>query len=783
MGGIDRAEPPGSATMSQIETPEPPDSTEIPGPPPPPPEPPLIAYRAALKKYDGSRLVEIHAALGGADLGGKPTRLPEAIADRLAESRTAERMVGGLGHGPRVALGLFALTETAAWPAAGLGLGLACLGVEAEAAIRRLLELGLVAVKVGDSLEAVYDYDRAIGLQAAQATLYAHPSALNAARTMLPEGEGPPAVESVRQVREADGLEPILRLAAVWQRIEEGPIRQTQHGTFFKRDRERLEDDPVLAGPIADAIEPLPDMALLWIALARGVGLVVPEEGSDRLIAAPPDFWAENAVHLPQMVATRWLALRDWHEQAGMRQEGSPVDLAVPFLRASVLTWLAARPEPGWTAVDDLAGHLDALAPGWHRPLLSDPGTIRAAGGREALDAIVLGSAYQLGLVRSAEEVPGGRRVVQLTPLGRYSLALGPPPPPRPTFDHFLFIQPNFEVIAYRQGLTPTLIGQFSRFARWSQVGAALELKLTPESVYRGLEGGLTTDAMLERLGRHSSRPLPAGVAEALRTWAGRRDRVTYYGSATLVEFASPEELEAALLLFPESRKAAPVRITDRLLLVEDEASIPFNRFRMAGSRDYRRPAETCVDVEGDGVGLSLDLGRSDLLVDAELARFADELPNRQRPDGASTPRRRFVVTPGSLARAAENGMTPAQMARWFEQRTGEEVPAAVRLLLHAAGPGVGPFPIRRPLVLTTPTADLLDGLLQHPRTGEFLDERLGPTTAIIPDDAIDGLRQALVELGLALGDPGSSPTPPQSGQPDAREGRPPKPATRPKRS
>ena len=154
--------------------------------------------------------------------------------------------------------------------------------------------------------------------------------------------------------------------------------------------------------------------------------------------------------------------------------------------------------------------------------------------------------------------------------------------------------------------MTSSLIGQFSRFARWSQVGAALELKLTPESIYRGLEGGLTTEAMLDRLGKHSSRPLPAGVAEALRTWASRRDRVTYHGSATLVEFASPEELEAAFAPVPESGegRVPPVRITDRLLLVEDEASIPFTRFRMAGSRDYRRPAETCVDVEGDGVTL-----------------------------------------------------------------------------------------------------------------------------------------------------------------------------------
>src|SRR6185312_15767660 len=135
--------------------------------------------------------------------------------------------------------------------------------------------------------------------------------------------------------------------------------------------------------------------------------------------------------------------------------------------------------------------------------------------------------------------------------------------------------------------------------------------------------------------------------------------------------------------LWPETGRVAPVRITDRLLLVEDEGSIPFSRFRMAGSRDYRRPAEACVDVEYDGVTLSLDLGRSDLLVDAELVRFADERVSQPRPD----------VSPGSLARAAENGLTVSQMSRWFQQRTGGEMPSAIRLLLHAATPGITPFP------------------------------------------------------------------------------------------
>ena len=824
-----------------------------------PPDPPLVAFRAALKRYDAGRLVEIHAATGGADLGGKATRLPDVIADRLAELRAADRLVAVLPPGSRLALGLFALAEATTWPAAGMALSLRCLGVDPTPAIRRLIEVGLVAVRVADGFDVVHDFDQALGPQRFQTTLLAHPSGLNAARTVLPlarrqvevepepepepepvpetvldpdpapdaeplsdepvletaaaepvepiepiepiESPPPPEpvyeellaeAEAVRQIRESDGLEPILRLAAAWQRIDEGAIRQTQQGTYFKRDRERLEDDLVLAGPIADAIEPLPDMPLLWVAMARAVGLVLAETGTDRLVAAAADFWGDNAVHLPQMVATRWLALRDWHEQLGMRQEAGPNDLSIPFLRAPALLWLATREESAWVALDDLAALWDNLAPGWDRPLLSDSGPLQTPRGVEVLAAILLGPAYQLGLVRTAEEITTGRRVVQLTPLGRYALALGSPPPPRATFDHFLLAQPNFEMIAYRQGLTPRLIGQFSRFARWSQVGAALELKLTPDSVYRGLEGGLTTQAMLDRLTRHSARPLPVGVAEAMRTWADRRDRVTYFASTTLVEFATGADLEAALKIWPApaAGRVAPSRISERLLLVEDESVIPFTRFRMVGSRDYRRPPETCVDVDGDGVTLSLDLGRSDLLVDAELARFADEIasPRRGGPDsaGSISPRRWFEVSPKSLARAAGNGMTITQMARWFEQRTGEAVPAAVRLLLHAADPQVAPLATARPVVMTTPTPELLDGLLQHPATGAYLDDRLGPTTVVIPDDAVADLRAALATLGLTLGEIGATapqlpPAPAPKAAP-APAAKPTKSPTKPKR-
>lgn len=741
---------------------------------------PRDSYREALRAYDGATLATIAQGLGLSDPPSGRVSLAAKVLDHLSEPRAAERVTNELPQSSRLVLTLAAVTETHLWSVRALGHALSALGVDAPAAVGPLIERGLFAASMGGTL--VRDPVRLLSFpESATATLHAHPAAVASARTVLPTEAQPPRSGPVLKPRETDGLEAVLRLSAVWQRIADAPLRQTQQGTLYKRDRDRLEDDPVLAGPIADAIEPIPDMPAFWLTLARGVGLLESEAGSERITAAHPSYWADNAIHLPQMIALRWLALRNWHEQGGMQQEGASAELALPYLRPVVLLWLATLGDDEWVAVDDLAAFLLGLSPQWSAASFLEispttdpaPDAVSAPAkkskkGRSKdeptpdqadsaiMSAVLLGAGYQLGLVRAGEEAETGRRVVQLTPLGRYLLAIGPPPPSRPAYEHFLFVQPSFEIVAYRQGLTPALAGAFSRFTLWSQVGAALTMRLTPESVYRGLEGGLTPETMLDLLARHSPRALPAGVAEAVRTWSGRRDRITYHAAATLVEFATAADLDQALHGWPAGSGPAPVRVSDRLVLVEDESSIPWNRFRMTGSRNYRLPAEVCVEVEPDGVTLTLDLARSDLLVDAELTRFADETVPAPG-SGTSPTRRRFLVSSESLTRAETLGVTQSALSQWFVRRTGSDLPPSVRLLLAARGPKPPPFTTNRPLVLHAPNAELLDGLAQHPDTRHLLGPRLGPTAVVIPDASLAPFRQALDRLGLTLEDVATS--------------------------
>lgn len=756
---------------------------------PPSREPdPRFAFRSALGQYKASTLQAIRQTVGPPVevLATRTTTLVDEITEFFDQARDSAAAISGLPDAAAFVPSLFAITETTSISLAGLRHALATLGVEPDDVIFAMLERGLLAIEPAIELQPVEDLRGILSrCDPTRTSLHAHPSMIRAARTpRIPlDLPGIPA-DQVSQVRETDGLEPMLRLGALWQLVGAGPLRQTQQGALYKRDQERLDENSVLNAASPDSPVEVANVSSLWLALALRVGLVEIEGNGDRLLACPQEFWAENAVHLHQMIATSWLGLRSWQELEAEEIEGDfPFPpLAVGYARLPILIWLGSLADGDWLAIEDLAACLCRIWPGWDRlSLLENPDPAvrsrRAPGARKSkatpeapitttgiqiLESVLLNAAFRMGLVRVGEEKPGRRRVVQLTPLGRYVLALGPPPTPGPVLEQFLFVQPNFELIAYRQGLTPRLIGQLSRFAHWSNVGAAIELKLTNESVVLGLDGGLTPDQIFDTLSRHSSRPLPTGVIDAVKSWATRRDRVTCHANATLIEFASRRELEQALELWPGDRdeRSSPVAISDRLLLVEDDRTIPFDRLRLVGSRDYRHPPEICLSVDPDGIAMTLEPAKADLLVDAELSRFADEIvspgksSDRENGRGGQTAplRRRYVVSSASLDRAIDAGMTEEHFADWYPRRTGQELPPAIRLMLRSRLKKIPQLQASRLLVVKTPSAEILDGLLQHPDTRDILGERIGDNTVTISDAELPQLEKALRELGIALG-------------------------------
>jgi hypothetical protein len=429
-----------------------------------------------------------------------------------------------------------------------------------------------------------------------------------------------------------------------------------------------------------------------------------------------------------------WAALpllSSWDAQEGWRPPGS---VGNPFPSAYLLVFLllGRLPEDAWARPADIEAWVHAHHPYWKS---EDLRPSRLQGWAPTL---LLGLAHQLRLVQAARE-SDENWVVRLSPLGRWLMAQGDRPDLESTFKQTLLVQPNLEVVAYRQGLTPALIARLAKLAQWKSLGPACILQLEPSSVYRALELGLTFETILQTFEQHGTRPTPPTVIESLRTWANKRERLTIYPSAALLEFGSPEELNEAL-----TRGVPAVRLSDRLAVIADEAGIDYRHFRLIGTRDYSLPPEKCVEVAADGVTLSVDVARSDLLLETELPRFAERL-ERIGPNG----RREYRLTPASLAAGKIAGADLAALEVWFQQRTGQRISPAARLLL--VGAELPPPELRRHLVLHVATPDLADGLMQWPETRTLIAARMGPTALAIAEEDAMKLRGRLQALGMTL--------------------------------
>jgi hypothetical protein len=536
--------------------------------------------------------------------------------------------------------------------------------------------------------------------------------------------------------QEADGLEWPLRLAVLWQQVAGSPLRLTQGGGFFKRDHERLAQDAVLSAPPAEHLHDVPDLPFLTCALAEGAGLLEAADGELR--PGPlPAAWEKG---LGPTLETLWAQLprvEAWDPRDGFRGEPFPGN---PFPSAYLLAFLllARAPADAWLRPAVLETWIVEHHPYWNGE------SLRPSRERLWLDTFLLGVAYHLRLVQAARD-EASEWVVRLSAAGRWLLGLADTPPAEHAFPQTLMVQPNLEIVAYRQGLTPGLILRLTRFAAWKTLGAACTLQLEPETVYRALESGQTYETIRLTLEQHGTRAVPPAVLDSLRTWSNKRDRITVYPSATLLEFAGPEDLQEAL-----SRGLPAVRVSDTLAVVADEDAIDFRHFRLTGTRDYGLPPERCVTVESDGVTLNVDPSRSDLLLETELPRFAERLDERRGAAPAGTTgRRQYRLTPASLARARGQGMTLPTLESWFQQRAGQPLSSAARLLL--TGEQEPPVHFKRHLILHVATPEVADGLMQWPPTRGLIETRLGPTALAVAEEQAESLREHLQRLGVKL--------------------------------
>ncbi len=134
---------------------------------------------------------------------------------------------------------------------------------------------------------------------------------------------------------------------------------------------------------------------------------------------------------------------------------------------------------------------------------------------------------WALGLIeRGRADDEAGGLCFRLTELGR--LVFGAPDidiPEQGPQTPFLTVQPNNEVIAYLKDADARQIYTLSRFAERNSAGGLVQtFALSRESVYRGLESGLSAEEIQSFLAEQSQTPLPDNVAKLIRQWAGKRE-------------------------------------------------------------------------------------------------------------------------------------------------------------------------------------------------------------------------------------------------------------------
>ncbi len=526
-----------------------------------------------------------------------------------------------------------------------------------------------------------------------------------------------------------DGCEWFIRISLLWQKTLKNPLRLTQAGEYFKKDQDRLED-PQLVSPPSDCPVTVPDLGY-WIAqMAEGVGVF---ERVDIEVHARsfPESWEKGKTGALRALLQCSFDPSSWTPQDGWKPQvqGDSYD---PFPSALAIAWafLGTMKPNAWIPSAVIEAWILRNHPGW-----SGAG-VRPSRKKPFLETWLAGIVWPMGLVEMAKGKEG-QLLFRLSELGWLVLSGAMGDPETRVVPKMLLIQPNLEIMAFRQGLDPSIIAKLSMIGLWKAFGPACVLQLTPDSVYRALELGESFESVRNFLDGHSTRPVPQTIIDQVGSWASKRERVVIHSSAMVLEFTSGPDLEEAL-----GRGLMAVRLGERHALVDNEESVDFRMFRLSGSRDYRITPEPCIRVGPDGLELFVEESKSDLLLETEIPVISDPLPGK---NGAIS--NRFRITPGSMGRIRERGWTLETLDHWFRLRTGEAPKPAVKLFFLARARK--PIEVIPSILFQAEDEETTDGLWLWQEFKAVALERVGPRTISIHPDRVGQAKELLQSLGL----------------------------------
>ncbi|QDU60532.1 hypothetical protein Pan216_13740 [Planctomycetes bacterium Pan216] len=700
-------------------------------------------HRPWLQRYSSDLLERTAERAARFSRSKKAKESSDRLVQALASKRSVGKIIDELDEAAQEALAIFRRSPLIEWrwDHAMRLLG-ACSIRSPYRAVQSLLTDGLLWMRPSRPGEELtrFEVNDGLPIEALPVITLAAPLSESLPDQASPV-KGLVGTEASGSWRAADGWEYPMRLALLWRLATRLPIRRTQQNILFKRDQERIGQNSLLEAPFVDTPEACDQLGMLTYALAVQGGMLdrfCDEQFPTESLA---DHWPADRNELLLKCLGDLIGVENWNE-LGEETPTGPFASEMASARFLVLYWLGSLPPEQGASVEQLASKLEQCHPPWTEtgerigPLRQEETRARLA--RKWIRKFVFGSLYQTGAVEILQ-TGDGEDLARLSPWGKRFLGEEVELPELPAFPGTLLAQPNHEVVVYRQGLSVELLRRLAVFCEPKTLGAALTYEISADSVYIGLEAGLSADTMIETLEQYGGREIPTGLSTSIRTWAERRERIRVFPRCSLYEFSSKSDLDDAV-----ERGLEGTAITDRILLVAGDAGATLKNLRITSSRNYSVGSEPCVNVDADGITLHIDLAKSDLLLETELRRFADSV-ERESGEGPKT----FRLTSKSLGRALDQGLSISFLEEWFRRRTGESPPPSAQLLFRCAARAE--VEIKSLVVLRTDDEMLADGLLQHPATAACFQSRLGPKALVVEPEKSAELTGALEALGVDI--------------------------------
>jgi len=511
----------------------------------------------------------------------------------------------------------------------------------------------------------------------------------------------------------------------------------------------------------ANASDPLdpPDRAALDYTILFALGAIECDEFDARLNRER----ADGILHLPLEVQASswvraWLGLRLWQDGIGAvpdrDSDNNPVRIDPVKLRSArellvwALTRIAHTEHNDWldletflldfysaTGDDVLSFYWDAFS--W-QPHLATAARKEEVKGEERMRAYwmdqegvwaanaLLSTLVHLGVIERGRS--GGTRAARwcfrLTQVGRAVFGA-----PEVTFeratggDACLTVQPNHEVLLYLDAADGEVITTLGRIAsRESPAGPVQTFRLTRDSVYGALEGGMTPAAIGSFLSSRSRSGLPANVSQSIAEWSRKREALVVRTGVSLLFVRDGQTHHGRAVgrhVFLTSPGVAGKEAKE--LGVGTESKVP--------ERDWTLDEHGVVSPRAP---LSITGG-------ARLRRIARLTEGTWR------------ITAESVRGARERGISADQILDWLAAHASDQVPPVLAMAIRNWANGRGKAFLGRVVLLQVSDPKAFDALRRSTRFRPFLRGILAPDAFVLTEEGPKEAARLLRDLGLSL--------------------------------